>query len=86
MLKGMRTTLTIDDDLATALQKLGKTRKQSFKVIVNDALRRGLGELKSRPRKGKAYKIRPMDLGQCHLENLDCTSDALDFAEGDFRK
>jgi hypothetical protein len=41
----MRTTLTLDDDVAQKLAELAKASDASFKVIVNDALRRGLGEL-----------------------------------------
>jgi Arc/MetJ family transcription regulator len=38
----MRTTLTIDDELAARLRELAHRRKISFKAAVNDALRRGL--------------------------------------------
>lgn len=38
----MRTTLTIDDDLIQALKALAHQRGISFKVLVNETLRRGL--------------------------------------------
>ena len=38
----MRTTLTIDDDLAEALKDLSRQRASSFKAVLNDVLRRGL--------------------------------------------
>ena len=38
----MRTTLTIDDDLAVALHKLARDTGRPFKQVVNDALRAGL--------------------------------------------
>lgn len=38
----MRTTLTIDDDLATKLRQLAHRRRVSFKEVVNAAIRRGL--------------------------------------------
>ena len=41
----MRTTLTVDDDLSERLLKLARETGQPFKVVVNQALRRGLGEL-----------------------------------------
>ncbi len=41
----MRTTLTLDDDVAQKLADLAKESNATFKVIVNDALRRGLGEM-----------------------------------------
>ena len=38
----MRTTLTLDDDLARALKQRAKLLDQPFKQVVNDTLRRGL--------------------------------------------
>ncbi len=38
----MRTTLTIDDDVAAMLKLEGKRKGLSFKELVNSALRRGL--------------------------------------------
>ena len=39
----MRTTLTLDDDLARKLHALAEQRRLPFKQVVNLALRRGLG-------------------------------------------
>ena len=39
----MRTTLTLDADVARTLKAMVKTRKAPFKKVVNDALRSGLG-------------------------------------------
>ena len=44
----MRTTLTLDADVARALKTMGRARKTSFKEVVNDALRAGLGLKKKR--------------------------------------
>jgi hypothetical protein len=38
----MRSTLTIDDDIAAILERERKRKGLSFKAIVNQALRRGL--------------------------------------------
>ncbi|GMU44067.1 MAG: ribbon-helix-helix protein, CopG family [Xanthomonadales bacterium] len=38
----MRTTLTLDDDVVALLDRAGRERGQSFKQLVNDAIRRGL--------------------------------------------
>jgi hypothetical protein len=43
----MRTTLTLDDDVAAALERLRKTCNASLKDLVNEALRRGLKEMMS---------------------------------------
>ena len=38
----MRTTLTIEDDLAHALRERARLHNLPFKQVVNDALRRGI--------------------------------------------
>jgi predicted transcriptional regulator len=38
----MRTTLTLDDDVATKLRQLAHRRRRPFKEVVNAVLRRGL--------------------------------------------
>jgi hypothetical protein len=38
----VRTTLTLDDDLAEALDRLARREGRSFKHVVNETLRRGL--------------------------------------------
>ena len=82
----MRTTLTIDDDVAAALEQLRKTRKLSFKALVNEALRQGLKEMSRPPRKVKPYKTKSVSLGRCLVGSLDDISEALAIAEGeDFR-
>jgi ribbon-helix-helix CopG family protein len=41
----MRTTLTLDDDVAAILERLRKSRDASLKDLVNEALRRGLKDM-----------------------------------------
>ena len=38
----MRTTLTLDDDVADLLKASAKLRDKPFKAVVNEALRRGM--------------------------------------------
>ena len=38
----MRTTVTLDSDVAAALQRAARERGVSFKAVLNDAVRRGL--------------------------------------------
>lgn len=47
----MRTTLTLDDDVAKQLREKSRRSGETFKEVVNDALRRGLrsGEKPSPP-------------------------------------
>ena len=81
----MRTTLSLDDDVAALLEKLRKERDGSFKVLVNEALRRGLLEL-SRPEKRppEPYRTPSVSLGGCLLgDDLDDVAGVLAIAEGE---
>jgi predicted transcriptional regulator len=40
----MRTTLTLDDDLAESLSRTARLTGRSFKAVVNDVIRRGLAQ------------------------------------------
>jgi len=58
----VRTTLTIDDDVAAILEQERRRKGMSLKQVVNAALRRGLARdesLVARPE----VRVRPMDLG-----------------------
>ena len=79
----MRTTLTIDPDIAIELDRLRRERKASFKALVNEALRRGVREMTVPPKKQKRFRTRSMDLGRCLIDNLDNIAEVLAFAEGD---
>lgn len=58
----MRTTLTLDDELAKALKKLAHESGRSFKEVVNQAIRAGLALNEVLP-KPKPYKVKPARLG-----------------------
>jgi hypothetical protein len=52
----MRTTVTLDDDVAAKLKRLARERDISFKEALNSSVRRGVerGEAKPRP-----YRLPP---------------------------
>ena len=79
----MRTTLTIDDDVAAALERLRKSRDTSFKEIVNDVLRRGLREVSSPPKQEKPYRMQTANLGPSKIGSLDKISEVLALIEGE---
>jgi len=66
----MRTTLSLDDDVAILLEQMRKARDTTFKQVVNDALREGLARLNS-PAETQAFRTRLVDLGRCYWPNLD---------------
>lgn len=82
----MRTTLTIDDDIAVQLERLRRRGRGSLRQIVNDLLRKGLSQQDARPPAGTAQRTRPANLGRCLIGSLDDVTEALSVAEGeDFR-
>jgi hypothetical protein len=79
----MRTTLTIDDDVAAALERLRKSRDASFKDVVNDVLRRGLRDATEPQKPRKPFRTRAVDLGGFKIDNLDNIGEVLAIAEGE---
>ncbi len=79
----MRTTLTLDDDVAAVIERLRRDRDANLKDIVNEALREGLRHLTA-PRQNPArFRTKTADLGRCLLANVDNVAEALALAEGD---
>ncbi len=79
----MRTTLTLDDDVAARIERLRKTRKESLKDLVNEALREGLKHLAAPPKRRVPFRTGAVDLGRCLIGNVDNVAEALAVAEDD---
>jgi hypothetical protein len=64
----MRTTVTLDPDVAAKLKQTARERGVSFKEVLNSTVRRGFeqGEPKRRP-----YRVRPQKMGVRPGVNLD---------------
>ena len=77
----MRTTLSLDEDVAAMLERLRKTRDENFKDLVNEALRRGLRQMSARPRRRKPFRTRAVSLGRCKLGGIDNISEVLATSE-----
>jgi len=82
----MRTTLTIDDDVAEVLERLRKSRDASLKDLINEALRRGLKDMSSRTKRRERLQTRAVALGQLRIAGLDDIGEALTIAEGEAYK
>jgi len=79
----MRTTLTLEDDVAAKLERLRKTRDMSLKDLVNEALRAGLERLAGPRRPRTAFRTEAVDLGRCLLGSVDNVVEVLAVAEGE---
>ena len=82
----MRTTLTLDEDVAALLKRVARSRKARFKDTVNEALRRGLDLLSKPAEKIEPYRVRPWDLGGSRVGSLDNVEEVLSRAEGEAHK
>ena len=78
----MRTTLSLDDDVAARIEQLRRVLDKPLKEVVNEALRRGLAGMHE-PRPPATYRTKPVDLGRCRLPNVDDVASALAAAEGE---
>jgi hypothetical protein len=79
----MRTTLTLDDDVAAAIERLRRTRDTNLKDIINEALRKGLTDLTTRPKQREPYQTQVVELGRVRIPSIDNISESLAIAEGE---
>ena len=73
----MRTTLTLDDDVAALLNKEMRKSGEPFKQVVNRYLRLGLTASKQPPR--KPFKVKPWNL---ELPPFEKVEELLEYLEG----
>lgn len=79
----MRTTLTLDADVAVRLKRLRQRRDARFKDVVNDALREGLRAMEEKPRARPRTWTKPLPLGGSRIGSLDNIAEVLANAEGE---
>jgi hypothetical protein len=81
----VRTTLTLDEDLAAKLKAEARKTGRPFKETVNACLRAGLS-LRRPAQKVPVFRVRPHDMGLQSGVNLDKISTLLDQIEGADRR
>ena len=79
----MRTTLTLDPDVAAMLEKLQRERKVGLKELVNEALREALPAKTEPARPRRRFHTDVVSLGKCLVPSLDDVTAALIAAEGE---
>ena len=77
----MRTTLTLDEDVAKLLEKELRRSGKPFKQVVNHFLRLGLTASKQPPR--KPFKVKPWNLGLPPFEKVE---ELLEYLEGPYHR
>lgn len=79
----MRTTLTIDDDVAAALENVRRKRDVSLKDVINEALRIGLRDMTVRPKPHSLFRTKSVDLGRLRVASIDNIAETLAIAESE---
>ena len=82
----MRTTLTLDDDVAVRLKAAVKTRRRPLKVVVNEALRAGLAAMDKRAPARAPRRTRGFNLGASLIGSLDNVEEVVSRVEGEQHK
>lgn len=82
----MRTTLTLEADVAAQLKRTMKARRQSLKDTVNDALRLGLATLGRQSAQAERFIVKPFNLGPSLVGSLDNIEEVLSRVEGEDHK
>lgn len=80
----MRTTLTLDDDVAAAIERRRRELDHTLKQEVNDLIRAGLAQIEQEDRRRERlprFRVEPFDVGEL-LVDVDDVSAALEVAEG----
>lgn len=78
----MRTTLSLDDDVAAMIERIREERKLPLKVVVNLALREGLVKM-SEPAPPRKIKLKTFNSGGSLIGSLDNIAEVLAIAEGE---
>ena len=81
----MRTTLTLDDDVARLVQDEAKRSGDSFKGTVNHLLRLGITASR-KPEKKKRFVVRPRKMGLAPGLSYDSIPELLDRIEGPYHR
>jgi Ribbon-helix-helix protein, copG family len=79
----VRTTLTIDDDVAAQLERLRCKRNASLEDIIDEALRRGLRDMAMASKRREPFRTRSADVGEMLVPDVDNAAEVLALIEGD---
>ena len=79
----MRTTLTLDDDVAATLEKFRRSRRIGLKQLINEALRRGLKDMGRRRGPREPARTKTVALGRLRVASIDNIAETLAIVEGE---
>jgi plasmid stability protein len=79
----VRTTLTLDDDVAARLKAVTRREHRRFRAVVNEVLRAGLSALEKGARQRTPHRTAGFNLGPSLVGSLDNVEDVLARGEGE---
>lgn len=79
----MRTTLTLDTDVALRIKEDAARLRKPLRHLINEALREGLAVLGTRSRQARPYQTQPKPLGLRAGLSYDSASELMAFGEGE---
>ena len=87
MLRCVRTTLTLDDDVVAELRRLQAETGEPWRTLVNDVLRTGVSARDAGHRRSRRLqRTRGVQLGRPIIGDIANVHEALSVAEGDARR
>jgi hypothetical protein len=81
----MRTTLSLDDDVAAELRRIQKATGRSWKDVVNETLRLGFRAGEGNRERRVLRRTKPVSLGAPLLGDISNVHEVLSLVEGDDR-
>jgi hypothetical protein len=78
----IRTTVTLDDDVAARVKHVSQSRGVSFRDTLNDLLRLALLDIDNKPRR-RTLRIKPAHMGQKPGLNYDNIESLIEYGEGE---
>lgn len=82
---GIRTTVTLDEDVLERVKLASRSRGHSFRETLNDLVRGALVQLESEPR-SRTLEIKPTRMGYRAGLNYDNIESLLNYGEGELHR
>lgn len=83
MLRCMRTTVVIDDDILKQIERITRREGRTRRDVLNDILRKGIQAADQQSETKKTFETRSLNLGRCLLPSIDRIADVIAVAEGE---
>lgn len=80
----MRTTLTLEDDVAAMIQQRLKEQDIGLKALINTLLRDAFAQQKDGRRiRSQPFAVQPFNTGKCLVGDVESVAETLALIEGD---